>query len=227
MIEMRNITKIYSSGGYETLALDKVDISIKEGEFVAVMGKSGSGKSTLINIIGCMDTPTDGEYKFEDIIVNRLSGRQLDEFRKEKINFVFQNFALMNQYTVYENVEVPLLARNIKKSERKRLIEDALKKVDIYEQKDKLPIHISGGQQQRAAIARAIVAKSKVIVADEPTGSLDEKNGEEIIKLFQSLNLEGLTIIIVTHDKKVAEQANRIIELSDGKIVCQQPQSLT
>lgn len=218
MIEMKNVTKIYSNGEYETLALKDINLSIKKGEFVAIMGKSGSGKSTLLNIIGCMDELTNGEYLFDDIIVNNLNRKKLDKFRKDNINFVFQNFALMNQYSVYENVEVPLLARNIKKFERKVLIEEVLKKLGIFEQKDKLPVHISGGQQQRTAIARAIIAKNQLVVADEPTGALDEKNSEEILKILKALNKEGLTIVIVTHDRKVAEQANRIIELSDGKI---------
>ena len=218
MIEMKNVTKIYSNGEYETLALKDISLSIKKGEFVAIMGKSGSGKSTLLNIIGCMDELTNGEYLFDDIILNNLNRKKLDKFRKDNINFVFQNFALMNQYSVYENVEVPLLARNIKKSERKVLIEEVLKKLGILEQKDKLPVHISGGQQQRTAIARAIIAKNQLLVADEPTGALDEKNSEEILKILKALNKEGLTIVIVTHDRKVAEQANRIIELSDGKI---------
>lgn len=218
MIEMKNVTKIYSNGEYETLALKDINLSIKKGEFVAIMGKSGSGKSTLLNIIGCMDELTYGEYLFDNIIVNNLNRKKLDKFRKDNINFVFQNFALLNQYSVYENVEVPLLARNIKKSERKVLIEEVLKKLGILEQKDKLPVHISGGQQQRTAIARAIIAKNQLVVADEPTGALDEKNSEEILKILKALNKEGLTIVIVTHDRKVAEQANRIIELSDGKI---------
>lgn len=218
MIEMKNVTKIYSNGEYETLALQDINLSIKKGEFVAIMGKSGSGKSTLLNIIGCMDELTYGEYLFDNIIVNNLNRKKLDKFRKDNINFVFQNFALMNQYSVYENVEVPLLARNIKKSERKVLIEEVLKKLGILEQKDKLPVHISRGQQQRTAIARAIIAKNQLVVADEPTGALDEKNSEEILKILKALNKEGLTIVIVTHDRKVAEQANRIIELSDGKI---------
>lgn len=219
MIELKDVSKTYSNGGYNTLALKDINLSIKKGEFVAIMGKSGSGKSTLLNIIGCMDELTNGEYKFDDIIVNELNRKDVDKFRKDNINFVFQNFALMNQYTVYENVEVPLIAKNIKKSERKKLIDEVLKKLGIYEQKDKLPMHISGGQQQRTAIARAIVSKTKLVVADEPTGALDEKNSEEILKILKTLNEEGLTIIIVTHDPKVAEQAGRIIELSDGKVI--------
>ena len=219
MIEMKNVTKIYSNEKTETVALKDVGLSINAGEFVAIMGKSGSGKSSLVNIIGGMDTLTMGEYSFEDIVVNNLKKKKLDMFRKENISFVFQNFALMSQYTVYENVEVPLLARNIKKNQRKKIIEEALKKVGIYDQKDKKAIHISGGQQQRTAIARAIVSKTKVIIADEPTGALDEKNGREIIKLLKSLNEEGITIIIVTHDKPIANDADRIIELSDGMVV--------
>ena len=218
MIKCDNIMKTYNVGGVETRALKGVTLRVEDGEFVAVMGTSGSGKSTLLNIIGGMDTATSGTYFYDDCEVTALSGVPLHLFRKDRISFVFQNFALIKQYTVWENVEIPLLARRIGAKERKKRIAEALYKVGIYEQKDKLPIHISGGQQQRCAIARAIVSKTPVILADEPTGALDAKNTDEIMDLFESINREGTTIMVVTHDLSVAQRCGRIVRIEDGLV---------
>lgn len=214
MIELKKLSKTYVSGDTKTLALKDIDLKINKGEFVAIMGKS-----TLVNIIGFMDNLTEGEYLFEGDLVNQWTQKKKDSMRKEKISFVFQNFALMSQYSVYENVEVPLLARGVRKSIRKSEIDNVLKELEIYDEKDKLPERISGGQQQRVAIARALVAGVPILIADEPTGALDEENGRRIMEIILELNKKGMTVIIVTHDKDVASYANRILELSDGKII--------
>lgn len=219
MLELKNITKIYKGTGYETLALDNVNLTIEDGDFVAVMGTSGSGKSTLLNIIGCMDRATDGTYLMDGQNVCELSIGKLNALRKEKVSFVFQYFALMKEYTVYENVEMPLLARNVSRGKRKQLVNEALKSLGIEEIKNKKPSNISGGQQQRAAIARALVTNSKLILADEPTGALDRKTGRELMELLKKINDTGKTIIMVTHDENVAAYAKRVVRIEDGKLI--------
>lgn len=219
MIELKNVSKIYKNGNECTKAADKIDLTIQDGEFVAIMGTSGSGKSTLLNIIGCMDELTEGEYFLNHEAIHGKKMKSLHKIRRDNISFVFQNFALMNHYSVYENVEVPLIAQKIKKKERKRIIEEKLKLLGIYELKDKLPTKISGGQQQRCAIARALAADNAIILADEPTGALDKKTGQEIIDILIDIHkTQKKTVIIVTHDENVASKADRIIRIEDGKI---------
>ena len=219
MIELKNIKKIYKNGDCKTIALNGLNLNIEKGEFVAIMGKSGSGKSTLLNIIGCMDTITSGEYLYNSVEINKLNKRKIEKYRKENISFVFQNYSLFNEYTVYENIEVPLLARNVKKSERKKRINDVIESLDIKDIVNKKTSDISGGQQQRTAIARAIVANTNIILADEPTGALDENTSKDIMKLFKKINKQGYTIIMVTHDIEMANNADRIIRISDGVII--------
>ncbi len=218
MIEINNLTKIYKGVSYEFTALKEVSLTIKEGEFVAVMGESGSGKSTLLNCIGLIDSFDGGEYIMDDVKVHELSNGRQNVLRKEKISFVFQNFELMRNYTLYENIEIPLLAKNVKKNNRKKLIHEVTKKFGIEELLKKYPYQISGGQQQRVAIARALISDNPYILADEPTGALDSQNSMELIKELKRINEEGKTIIMVTHDPKIAEYADRIVIIEDGKI---------
>lgn len=203
----------------DTKALDDVSLKIEDGEFVAVMGASGSGKSTLLKIIGCMDTPTAGKYFLDDTEVTVASRSQVHKLRKEKIGYVFQHFALMDYYTAYENIELPLLAANVKRKERKRIILKQMEHLGILSEKDKLPGKMSGGQQQRVAIARALVTNADIILADEPTGALDQKTGHEVLELLKEINKSGKTVIIVTHDEGIAKMTDRIITISDGRIV--------
>lgn len=220
MIKLKNIIKKYTNGSEELVALNGINIEIEKGDFVAIMGASGSGKTTLLNIVGCMDTATDGEYLFDDISVHNLTQSEKDEFRKNHIGFIFQNFALLKDYTVKENIEVPLRAKGIKKKERDSMTKEILKRVDLSEYEKSLPTKISGGQQQRVAIARALVCGASLILADEPTGALDSKTGQEIMNLLIKMNSEeNKTILLVTHDEKIAAQAKRIIKLEDGKII--------
>ncbi|MBQ2744510.1 MAG: ABC transporter ATP-binding protein [Lachnospiraceae bacterium] len=218
MIRLNNVTKIYETQGIKTNALNGISLEIKDGEMIAVMGPSGSGKTTLLNIIGCMDSLTGGKYEYNECEVSALKRGQLNAFRKEHISFVFQNFALMKDYTVYENVELPLLARNISKKERKKIVNEKLELMGISELTKKYATQISGGQQQRCAIARALAAGNDMILADEPTGALDSKTGDEIMEAFIRVNKMGKTVIIITHDQKVAKKCNRVIEIEDGKI---------
>lgn len=219
MIKIENVSKIYDVKVDSTKALDNVSLTIDDGEFVAIMGPSGSGKSTLLNIIGCMDTATEGTYKVDDINISNLSKSDIHNFRKNNIGFVFQHFALMDYYTAYENIELPLLANNIKKKQRKLIINEQLRQLGIIDEKDKIPGKMSGGQQQRVAIARALVTNAKIILADEPTGALDQKTGQEVLGILKNINEQGKTVIIVTHDPEIAKKTNRIISIVDGKII--------
>lgn len=219
MIKTGNLKKVFTTDEVETTALNNINIEIQEGEFVAVMGPSGCGKSTLLNILGLLDNPTEGEYHFNGQEVSRYSERQRAQLRKGSIGFVFQSFNLIDELTVYENVELPLLYLKVPSSDRKKKVEEVLERMNIMHRRNHFPQQLSGGQQQRVAIARAIVAKPKVILADEPTGNLDSANGEEVMKLLAELNEEGTTIIMVTHSPYDANYSHRIVNLFDGKIV--------
>ncbi|MBD5554098.1 MAG: ABC transporter ATP-binding protein [Roseburia sp.] len=218
MISMNKITKIYNKDSNDIPALQDISLEINDGEMVAIMGASGSGKTTLLNIIGCMDGWDQGEYIFNGTNVGKLKNDRLDKFRRQNFGFIFQQFALLKDYTVRENVELPLRAVNMPRKKRNEIVMDMLEKVGMEQYVDKIPTKLSGGQQQRCAIARALVTEASVILADEPTGALDSKTGQEIIDLLIQLNRSGKTVIIVTHDEKIAKQASRIIYLKDGKI---------
>ena len=218
MIRLENVIKIYGEDYEKKIALNNICLEIKDGEFVAVTGPSGSGKSTLLNIIGCMDIPTKGRYYLDDTDITLKTKSQIEDIRKEKIGFVFQHFALMDYYTAYENIELPLIIKNIKRSERKRLVNEQLKLLGIEEVKDHIPSKMSGGQRQKVAIARALVSGCNILLADEPTGALDQATGREVMELLKEINKRGTTVIIVTHDINIANQTERIIEICDGKI---------
>ena len=218
MIRLENVIKIYGEDYEKKIALNNICLEIKDGEFVAVTGPSGSGKSTLLNIIGCMDIPTKGRYYLDDTDITLKTKSQIEDIRKEKIGFVFQHFALMDYYTAYENIELPLIIKNIKRSERKRLVNEQLKLLGIEEVKDHIPSKMSGGQRQRVATARALVSGCNILLADEPTGALDQATGREVMELLKEINKRGTTVIIVTHDINIANQTERIIEICDGKI---------
>ena len=219
MIRTKDLTKIFRTEEIETTALNKVDLSIAKGEMVAVMGPSGCGKSTLLNILGLLDNPTSGEFFFNGNEVSRLSERNRTNLRKGNIGFVFQSFNLIDELTVYENVELPLLYMKVSASERKRKVDEVLERMKIIHRKKHFPQQLSGGQQQRVAIARAVVPNPVLILADEPTGNLDSANGEEVMNLLTELNKDGTTIVMVTHSPTDAEYAHRIIQLFDGHIV--------
>ncbi|AUS97514.1 macrolide ABC transporter ATP-binding protein [Clostridium thermosuccinogenes] len=219
MIQLINVHKIYKGNGVQTLALKGISLEIAESEFVAIMGRSGCGKTTLLNIIGCMDDFDSGEYMFKDINIKELNSKQLALIRNKRIGFVFQAFNLINEMTVFENVEVPLGYAGMPRKQRKEIVLEMLEKVGLIDKVKNYPSQLSGGQQQRVAIARALSNNPEIILADEPTGNLDSKNGTEIIELLQSLNNKGTTLVIVTHDEKVASYAKRKIILNDGIIV--------
>ena len=219
MIKTNDLTKVFRTEEVETTALNKVTLNVKEGEYVAVMGPSGCGKSTLLNILGLLDNPTSGSYIFNGTEVANLKERDRTIFRKGNIGFVFQSFNLIDELNVYENVELPLIYLKMKASERKNSVEDVLERMKIGHRAKHFPQQLSGGQQQRVAIARAVVANPKLILADEPTGNLDSKNGIEVINLLTDLNKEGTTIIMVTHSDRDASYAHRIVNLFDGQIV--------
>lgn len=219
MIRTSELTKIFRTEEVETTALNKVNLNVTEGEYVAVMGPSGCGKSTLLNILGLLDNPTSGSYIFNGTEVANLKERDRTVFRKGNIGFVFQSFNLIDELNVYENVELPLIYLKMKGSERRQKVETALERMKITHRAKHFPQQLSGGQQQRVAIARAVVANPKLILADEPTGNLDSKNGIEVINLLTDLNKEGTTIIMVTHSDRDAGYAHRIVNLFDGQIV--------
>jgi putative ABC transport system ATP-binding protein len=219
MIKTNDLTKIFRTEEVETTALNKVTLNVKEGEYVAVMGPSGCGKSTLLNILGLLDNPTSGSYIFNGTEVANLKERNRTIFRKGNIGFVFQSFNLIDELNIYENVELPLIYLKMKTSERKKRVENVLERMKIGHRAKHFPQQLSGGQQQRVAIARAVVANPKLILADEPTGNLDSKNGIEVINLLTELNKEGTTIIMVTHSERDAGYAHRIVNLFDGQVV--------
>lgn len=213
---------IFTTEDVQTKALNEVSLEIKQGEFVAIMGPSGCGKSTLLNILGTLDTPTSGTYLFFDKEINKMSESQLTAFRKGNIGFVFQNFNLIDELTVYENVELPLVYLGGKTAERKKKVMEVLERMRIAHRAGHLPQQLSGGQQQRVAIARAVVTDCPLILADEPTGNLDSTNGVEVMELLSELNRQGTTIVIVTHSQRDATYAHRIVHLLDGKIVSEE-----
>ena len=219
MIKVTNLSKIFRTEEIETTALNNVSFEISEGEFVAIMGPSGCGKSTLLNILGLLDNPTEGSYELLGKEMSKLKESERTKFRKGKLGFVFQSFNLIDELNVFENVELPLKYLHIGASERKRRVNEILKRMSISNRAKHYPQQLSGGQQQRVAIARAVVSNPKLILADEPTGNLDSKNGKEVMNLLCELNSEGTTIVMVTHSQKDASMAQRIINLFDGRIV--------
>mgnify|MGYP005845570655 CR=1 FL=1 len=219
MIKTVNLQKVFRTDEVETWALNNVNIEIQEGEFVAIMGPSGCGKSTLLNILGLLDNPTGGEYRLNGEDVSTYTEAQRTALRKGVIGFVFQSFNLIDELNVYENIELPLLYMGVSASERKRRVEDAMNRMAIAHRVKHFPQQLSGGQQQRVAIARAVVTNPKLILADEPTGNLDSKNGKEVMDLLTELNKEGTTIVMVTHSQYDAGYADRVINLFDGQVV--------
>jgi ABC-type lipoprotein export system ATPase subunit len=218
MIELKHISKWYQIGGKPTFILKDINLTINEGEFISIMGPSGSGKSTLLNILGMLDDASEGEYYFMDQGVHTLKEKQRSQLYKQHIGFVFQAYHLIDELTVYENIETPLIYQNIKSSERKAMVADMIDRFNIVGKKDLFPTQLSGGQQQLVGIARALIAKPKLLLADEPTGNLNSKQGEEIMDLFKQLNKEGVTIIQVTHSEKNAAYGSHIINLLDGRV---------
>jgi len=221
MIKTENLQKVFTTEEVETWALREVSLDINEGEFVAIMGPSGCGKSTLLNIFGLLDNPTGGKYILNGMDVSKYSESQMTKLRKGLVGFVFQSFNLIDELTVFENIELPLLYMGISSSERKRKVNEAMERMQITHREKHFPQQLSGGQQQRVAIARAVVANPKLILADEPTGNLDSRNGEEVMNLLTELNDEGTTIVMVTHSQHDADYAARIINLFDGQVVMQ------
>ncbi|MGZ8511148.1 MAG: ABC transporter ATP-binding protein [Chitinophagaceae bacterium] len=218
MLELKHIYKWVNTGNNRTFILKDINLSIKEGEFISIMGPSGSGKSTLLNVIGMLDEFNEGEYNFLHESVHKLKERQRSGLYKQYIGFVFQAYHLIDELTVYENIETPLIYQDVKSSERKAMVADMLDRFQIVGKKDLFPAQLSGGQQQLVGIARALIAKPKLILADEPTGNLNSKQGEEIMELFKQLNNEGVTIIQVTHSEKNAGYGKRVIHLLDGMV---------
>ena len=218
MIELKNIFKWYTNSFVKTYVLRDVNLQVKKGEFVSIMGPSGSGKSTLLHILGMLDDPSDGEYYFQEEAVHKLSEKQKTELHKNHIGFVFQSYHLIDDLTVYENLETPLLYKKIKASERKSLVSDTLDRFQIVAKKDLFPSQLSGGQQQLVGVARAIITTPKLLLADEPTGNLNSAQGKEIMSLFSKLNKEGTTIVQVTHSEKNAAYGSRTINLFDGRV---------
>ncbi|MBS4784952.1 MAG: ABC transporter ATP-binding protein [Clostridiales bacterium] len=219
MIEVKNVYKIYNPGENEVHALDGISVSINRGEFVAIVGHSGSGKSTFMNMLGCLDTPTSGEYFLDGVNVANMTDDELSDIRNLQIGFIFQGFNLIPSLSAVENVELPLVYRGMPKEERRKLSIDALERVGMGKRVTHKPSELSGGQQQRVAIARAIAARPPIIMADEPTGNLDTKSGADVMRILHELSDEGRTIVLITHDNDIARQARRAIRIIDGKIV--------
>lgn len=219
MIKMKAIKKIYSTGKVEVEALKGIDLEVEKNEFISIMGPSGSGKSTLMNIMGCLDTPTSGEYYLEGEEVQALNSNQLAEIRNAKIGFVFQNFNLLPYATAFENVEVPLIFNGVSSRKRRKRAEELLDKVGLKERADHKPTELSGGEMQRVAIARALANAPSIILADEPTGNLDSVSGKEIVDLFEDLWKLGHTIVVITHDREISTRTKRIVKLRDGMVV--------
>lgn len=224
MIKIENLSKVFRTEEVETTALNHVSLHVKEGEFVAIMGPSGCGKSTLLNIIGLLDNPSEGDYYFNGSEVGHLKEKHRTQVRKGNIGFIFQSFNLIDELNVYENVELPLIYLKKKASEKRELVNSILNRMNISHRAKHFPQQLSGGQQQRVAIARAVVAGPKLILADEPTGNLDSKNGSEVMNLLTELNQEGTTIIMVTHSQHDASYAHRVVNLFDGQIIAEQAQ---
>ncbi len=219
LIEIRDIYKIYNPGENEVRALDGINLTIEHGEFIAIVGQSGSGKSTLMNMLGLLDIPTSGTYILDGVDVKNMSDDELSEIRNKEIGFIFQGFNLIPSLTAVENVELPLVYRGMKKDQRNKLALEALERVGLSHRLDHLPKQMSGGQQQRVAIARAVAARPPIILADEPTGNLDSHSGIEVMKILHELHEEGRTIILITHDNDIANEAQRVIRIQDGQII--------
>ena len=219
MIRTQNLKRVFSTDEVETIDLEQVNLEIKEGEFVAIMGPSGCGKSTLLNILGLLDYPTEGNYYFMDKEVTNYQERKRALLRKSHVGFVFQNFNLIEELTIYENIELPLIYVGIDNKDRRQKVEAIMEEMRITHRRNNFPSQLSGGQQQKVAVARAVVAKPRLILADEPTGNLDSANGEEVMNLLSRLNKSGTTIVMVTHSQRDAEYSRRIVHLFDGKIV--------
>ncbi|SEB47864.1 putative ABC transport system ATP-binding protein [Tenacibaculum sp. MAR_2009_124] len=221
MIKITDLVKVYRTEEIETTALNKLSLEVEKGEFVSIMGASGCGKSTLLNIIGLLDAPNDGSYLFDGIEVSKFSEKQRAGLRKANIGFIFQNFNLIDELTVFENVELPLIYNKVKSSERKNRVNEILDRMGISHRAKHFPLQLSGGQQQRVAVARALVTNPKIILADEPTGNLDSKSGNDVMELLTELHGSGATIIMVTHSSYDANFSSRIITLKDGEIISQ------
>ncbi|NRB77691.1 MAG: ABC transporter ATP-binding protein [Saccharospirillaceae bacterium] len=227
MIKITNLSRIFRTLDLETAALSNINLTVNAGEFVAIMGPSGCGKSTLLSILGMLDSPTSGSFAFDGCNIADYNEKQLTLLRKASIGFVFQSFNLIDELTVYENVELPLQYQKISKGERKKRVEAILKRVGIDHRSDHLPQQLSGGQQQRVAVARALVINPKLILADEPTGNLDSKNGDEVMAMLRELNKEGTTVIMVTHSEKEGNYADRLVRLLDGQIMLDKANQVT
>lgn len=218
MIQLKDVSKIYRMGTSEVRALDHASMEIEKGEFVSIVGPSGSGKSTVMNIIGCLDTTDEGEYILDGIAIEQYSETELAGIRNRKIGFIFQNFNLLPRLSAEENVELPMIYQKVKTADRKRRVREALERVELTHRRHHRPAELSGGQQQRVAIARALVTEPSLFLADEPTGNLDSHTGEEIMELFHELHRAGNTIVLITHDNQVADEAERKICIRDGKV---------
>ena len=219
MIETKQLRKVFRSEDIETVALAGIDLKVEEGEFVSIMGPSGCGKTTLLNLLGMIDKASSGSYYFMGHDVYRLRDKQVSRLRKENIGFVFQNFNLIEELSIWENIELPLIYQGMKKTERKRRVREVIDRLEITHRKDLLPGQLSGGQQQRVAVARAIVGQPRLLLADEPTGNLDSTHGEEVMNILDELNKEGMTIVMVTHSHHDASYSRRIVHLFDGQII--------